>query len=86
MNTEICAVFDSAINGFGQPIFVRTTAQALRSFKDEINRPGSEMGQHPDDYTLYHIGQYDELVGLVTALKNNEVIARGKDVASSESA
>lgn len=80
MNIKICAVRDRAIDEFGQPIFVRAIGQAIRSFTDEINREGSEMGQHPEDYDLYEIGDWNGASGAITTPTTPRMLAIGKDV------
>ena len=43
MKRAVCAVFDSAVNLYGQPIFVPSVGAALRSFIDEVNNRESAM-------------------------------------------
>lgn len=78
MILTICAVMDSAINAFGRPIFVPAKGAALRSFMDEINRPGSDFHLHPDDFTLYTLGHFNDETG--EFIPGQMVLARGKDV------
>lgn len=83
MILHICAVRDSAVNAFGQPIFVTHVGAAARNFADEINRPAQDNGfyQHPEDYELYVLGTYDDQTGKVESLKQGaELVSRGKDV------
>lgn len=75
----ITAVRDRAIDAFGIPIFVLAQGEALRSFMDEINRPGSPFNAHPDDYDLYLIGAYDETTGEVIP-ETPRMICVGKEV------
>lgn len=65
MKTPVCAVRDSAAQLFGQPIFVRHTAQAMRSFTDEVNRQdeNNTYYKHPEDYELWQIATFDEETG-----------------------
>lgn len=77
---KVCAVRDRAVDSFGQPIFVRAIGEAMRSFMDELNREGSPMGAHPEDYDLYHIGDFDDQTGLLIACTPVKMLAVGKDV------
>ena len=52
MKRAVCVVFDSAVNLYGQPIFVPSVGAALRSFIDEVNNRESAMCAHPEDYVL----------------------------------
>lgn len=75
----VCAVRDSALDAFMQPIFVPAIGLATRSFADECNRPDSPMHKHPGDYALYHIGSYDDSSGRLESCEPRQV-ARGVDV------
>lgn len=78
MNLQICAVYDSAAEVFGRPFFVPSTGVAIRSFRDEINNPDSAMCKHPDDYTLYNLGRFDDSMGGFD-VHTPEALLRGKD-------
>lgn len=65
MITQVCCVFDDKANAFGTPFFTQSLGQAERSFIDEVNRVDDKniMYQHPDDFRLFHLGQYDDSTG-----------------------
>lgn len=78
--TVIVAVRDRAIDTFGRPFFVQSTAQAIRSFSDELNRQAAdnEMNKHPEDYDLYQLGHFNQESGEFTNDKRQ--LAIGKDL------
>lgn len=80
MIRSVCAVFDSAIQAYGQPFFVPARGAALRSFTDEVNRSAqdNQLFLHPEDFVLYELATFDDEKG--TFLNGLEVICRGKDV------
>lgn len=81
----ICAVRDSAVDAYGIPIFVRARGEAIRSFMDEVRRKDSTMGQHPEDYTLYLLGEYDLSSGRIAMLSDRpEQLMRGQDCVTNE--
>lgn len=59
------AVFDTAVGAFNRPFFVQALPVAVRSFTDEVNRAEKDnpMYQHPSDYQLWYVGNYDEETG-----------------------
>jgi hypothetical protein len=62
---KIVAVRDRVADVFGVPNFVLNLGAAVRGFGDEIRRPHSDerpnpFNQHPDDFDLYHLGEYDD--------------------------
>lgn len=77
---KVCAVFDSAIQSFGTPVFVVHTGAAIRSFQDEVNREGSPFHAHPGDFELYFLGVYDDQSGRLDSSQAIECLIRGKDV------
>ncbi|AXH75097.1 MAG: nonstructural protein [Microviridae sp.] len=80
MKYLMLAVFDSAIQAYGRPIFAQTNGQAARSFTDEVNRPGedNQYYKHPEDYELHYIGVFDDATGAVESNLPSCVL-RGKD-------
>lgn len=83
MKRYVCAVFDSAVQAFGQPFFVPALGAALRSFADEVNRsaPDNALHAHPEDYTLHALGTFEDETGTFEWTEDSRrVLARGKDV------
>lgn len=64
----ICAVYDRAAECFGNPFFVSATGLAIRDFTIEVNRDAKEnlLSQHPLDFELYCLGEFDEAIGEFT--------------------
>lgn len=83
MNKKILvlAVRDIQVGAFGRPIFAATRGQAVRSFSDEVNRPvdGNQLASHPEDFQLWHLGEFDEETGEFTNV-SKECIATGVNV------
>lgn len=79
MLLKVCAVKDSAADAFGRPFFVPTIGLAMRSFIDEVNNRESPFNAHPDDYTLYEIGEFDDNVGSLVSWDVPRLVMRGKE-------
>lgn len=62
------AVYDSAAEAYGTPFFIKTTGEAIRGFAQATNDPKSQLHAHPQDYTLFELGEYDELSAQITQL------------------
>lgn len=75
MERNIVAVYDRKMDAFGQPIFVPALGVAIRSFQDEANNTTSEIHKHPEDYTLYHLGTYDDSTGQFRNLEKPHQLA-----------
>lgn len=61
---KIFSIYDQKTKSFNQPIFFSTTAQAIRSFGDVVNKEGTVYSKHPEDFVLFEFGLYDESTGL----------------------
>lgn len=80
MKQVIVAVRDRAVDAFLRPFAAPSVGAAIRSFSDEINRnaPDNQMANHPEDYDLYQLAEWDENTGIFTENKPRQ-IAIGKD-------
>ncbi len=58
MNQQIFTIFDNKAQAYLTPFFLPETAMAIRTFSDCCNDPKHAFYAHPDDYTLFHIGQF----------------------------
>lgn len=79
----VCAVFDSAVQAYGRPMFVPTRGAAVRSFTDEVNRKdeNNPLYRHPDDFELRFLGEFEDSYGRFDKLQEGgQVLARAKDV------
>ena len=74
----IVAVKDLALGAFLPPFFVPAVGVAVRQFGDEVKKADSPMHAHPEDYELYHFGQFDD-VGVFDIRRDPERLARGLD-------
>lgn len=79
MKKTVCAVRDSALDGFLQPLYVTTPAEAVRAFTKEVNNPQSPMYDTPGDYDLYQVGTYDPETGKHENIEPPTRLIRGKD-------
>ncbi len=58
-----CSIYDSKAEAWLSPMFFQAAGQGMRSFGDAINDPKSEFGKHPEDYSLFVIGKFDQRTG-----------------------
>ena len=81
MKMTICSVFDSAAATYGRPFFVPSRQVGIRTFTDEVNREDeqSNLYLHPDDFSLFVIGEFDDQSGVFDT-HAPEVLIRAKDV------
>lgn len=58
-------IFDRASGVYDRPFFAQTDQVAVRSFCDICSDGDTQVGQHPDDYTLFRVGTFDNNKGLL---------------------
>lgn len=71
MQMEIFAVYDEKAEAFMNPFFLQTIAMAIRAISDCVNDPSHNFGAHPSDYSLFHIGTFDNESAAIVPLKKS---------------
>lgn len=64
---KLYSIYDRAAVAHMRPWTARHDGEALRSFGDLVNDRETAVGQHPEDYTLFAHGTFDEVTGDVVA-------------------
>ncbi len=72
---KIYSIYDSKAESYTPPFFQHQEAMAVRTFSDCCNDPGHTFGKHPEDYTLFDLGQYDDTTGFITQDKITSVVS-----------
>lgn len=71
------AVLDSKAGFFGQPFFDQNEASAIRNFSDAVkdsSNPNNLWHKHPEDFSLFYIGDYDNADGSFTLVPPRSLI------------
>jgi len=63
MKLKVFSVFDSKIGTFARPFFMKTQGEALRGWLDVVNDERSAFSKHPEDFTLFEIGSFEDEEG-----------------------
>ena len=67
MKLQVFCVYDSKVEAYLQPFFMRTHGEAERAFADLANKTDHTFNNHPGDYTLFRIGEFEEETGRFTS-------------------
>lgn len=62
------SVYDTKVQAYARPFFMQTTGAAIRSWIDICNDDKAEFTKHPEDYTLFEIGEFDDANGQLSKL------------------
>ena len=83
MKLNAYTIYDVASGVYMRPFFSQADGQAVRGFKDIATDAEHEVGKHPEDYTLYRIGTYNDTKG---ELKGEELekLATGLEMVSQD--
>lgn len=57
------AVRDSKSETFSNPIFLKTHGEAERLLTIQASNKETLIGQFPEDYDLYHLGEFTDTTG-----------------------
>lgn len=63
MKIKVFSVYDSKVQAYMQPFFATTVGAATRSFSDACLNEESQFAKHPEDYTLFQVGEFDDSEG-----------------------
>lgn len=77
MKLQVFSVFDSAVQAYDRPFFARTVGEAMRSWEQVVNDGQSPMSNHPADFTLFHLGEFDQATGVFSPLPAHARISSG---------
>jgi len=70
---KMYSVFDSKAETHTPPFYDHAEGRAIRTFSDCCNDPGHQFGKHPEDYTLFLIGTFDDDTGTIVQDKISSI-------------
>lgn len=77
MKLMVFAVYDTKAEVYGTPMFFPAKGLATRAFDDQVNNKESLFCKHPQDFTLFQIGEYDQESGLLIPLPSPASLGTG---------
>lgn len=69
---QVLSVFDMKARAFAAPFYVPAVLVGVRSFTAACRDPESLLFKFPGDYALFHLGSFDDLVGVFSQLPQPE--------------
>lgn len=81
MILQVISLYDVKAAAYIPPQCVQSVGAAVRGFADEINRAAADnvMYQHPSDFLLYLLGEFDDQTGRVLMHEDRRLLASGSD-------
>lgn len=74
------SIFDVKAKAFLPPFFLQAQAMAVRAFADCVNDKAHAFGRNPHDYSLFHVGVFDDESGVLTGADAIECVCNGPSV------
>lgn len=81
---RLFTIFDDKAEAYLPPFVLPGKGMAMRIFGDCVNSKDHQFGVHPEDYTLFDIGSFDDKTGIVGDLEGRCVCANGLEVVTRE--
>lgn len=84
MKRSILAVHDVISGVYGNPFFSINKNVGIRDFHFAAQDMSTSIGQSPDDYSLYYLGEFDDVLGTFELVNPMQKIARASAHLSKE--
>lgn len=68
MKVQVFAVFDNKVGTYAQPFFSMNLASGKRAFTDACSDINTMLHKHPEDFTLFYLGEFDDQTGFLDPL------------------
>lgn len=66
MIQKMFAAYDSAAKAYLSPFQLPREEMAIRAFTDVVNSANHDFANHPEDYALFLLGEFDNRTGQFT--------------------
>lgn len=85
MRVNLYAIFDSAGRIYDGPIPGQSDGFMNRKFSDLCLNADHDIGKHPHDYTLFHVGSWDDSKGELENVENRKLLNGSEVIAAAQS-
>ena len=85
MQVKLFTVYDSKAEAYFPPWIAPTIKAALRAFSDQVNKSGTPVNSHPEDYALFCIGEFDDNSGIVKSISPHMPLGKAIELVDRES-
>ena len=73
-------MYDSKSETYSPPTMHPARGQAVRSFADAVNQEQGVIAQHPQDFTLFELGEFDQSTGEILLADAKVSVVNGLDL------
>lgn len=61
MRVKVYSIYDCKTEAYLQPIYAQSKGAVIRSFSEAVNDPKTNFAKYPEDFTLFELGDWDDL-------------------------
>lgn len=76
----LVAIYDEKALLYSSPFAYVSAGVAVRQFRDAMDDRESAYAKHPSDFSLYHIGNYNDQSGAIEVVVPPELIVRASSL------
>lgn len=84
MQIQIFSIYDSKAEAYLPPFYSQNPRTALRQMVAAVTDASHQFCKYPEDYTLFHIGSFDDELGLVQSLGANVSLGTALQIRQTE--
>jgi len=81
---KMYAILDGAAKAYGPPMVFTTNGLAIREFQAIAENSANHIKKHPEDFSLWEIGEYDSDTAQVDAALGLKPLAQAKEFFQTE--
>lgn len=84
MKKPMFTIFDSAAQVYNNPWCQLNDATAIRSIRQAVFDPNTDIHRSPEDFSLFRIGEYDDETAHLELLPTPKLIAKAHELTQPE--
>lgn len=79
MKLNIFSIYDEKAQAYNTPFFQSHVGQAIRGFQDLCKDSQSTLFGHPEDFSLYHVGEFDDNDAKIISFPEPRLVSRATE-------
>ena len=79
---QMFTIFDSKAEVYNKPFYFINETVAIRAAYDLIQAGDSEIAKHPEDFTMFHMGEFDDTSATFNLKEAKTVLCNFQEIAA----
>lgn len=84
MKLQVFAIYDSKVKDFANPFFMHSKGELQRGFTELVNDPKTKLNKYPEDFSVFHLGEYNSESGALIPLQAPERLFTALEVINTQ--